>query len=60
MDLVRHEKKHLPEKACAHCGCPFAWRKKWATVLASVKYRSAACRVGPGAEPGPHYGDKNR
>ncbi|MGQ0457389.1 MAG: DUF2256 domain-containing protein [Hyphomicrobium sp.] len=39
-------KKHgLPQKACAACGRPFAWRKSWARVWNEVKYCSNRCRA---------------
>lgn len=34
----------LPEKLCASCGRPFAWRKKWADCWEEVKYCSDRCR----------------
>jgi hypothetical protein len=37
-------KSDLPEKPCAACGRPFAWRKKWAKVWDEVKYCSDRCR----------------
>ncbi|WP_109564508.1 DUF2256 domain-containing protein [Jannaschia seohaensis] len=37
-------KGDLPEKVCATCGRPFAWRKKWAKVWDEVRYCSDACR----------------
>jgi hypothetical protein len=37
-------KGDLPEKPCAVCGRPFAWRKKWAKVWDEVRYCSDACR----------------
>ena len=37
-------KGDLPEKTCAACGRPFAWRKKWAKVWDEVKYCSDRCR----------------
>jgi hypothetical protein len=40
------KKSQLPEKLCAACGRPFAWRKKWAKDWDSVKYCSDACRTG--------------
>lgn len=52
-----HRKPHLPEKPCQCCGCPFAWRKKWAQVWEEVKYCSERCRrqrkqpPSPGAQP---------
>ncbi|MCW8084042.1 DUF2256 domain-containing protein [Sabulicella glaciei] len=35
-----------PEKTCAACGRPFAWRRKWARDWASVRFCSSACREG--------------
>jgi hypothetical protein len=43
---MAHRKPHLPEKVCAACGRPFAWRKKWERVWAEVRYCSDACREG--------------
>jgi len=43
---MAHQKPNLPEKTCAACGRPFAWRKKWEKVWAEVKYCSDACRTG--------------
>ncbi|HQT63686.1 MAG: hypothetical protein B7Z75_08170 [Acidocella sp. 20-57-95] len=40
------KKSELPEKLCAACGRPFAWRRKWAKVWDEVKYCSDACRSG--------------
>ena len=37
------KKEHLPEKICATCGRPFAWRKKWERNWESVKYCSERC-----------------
>jgi hypothetical protein len=37
-------KGDLPSKPCAHCGRPFAWRRKWAKVWDEVRYCSDACR----------------
>ncbi|WP_454882842.1 DUF2256 domain-containing protein [Sphingomonas oryzagri] len=37
-------KRDLPEKTCAACGRPFAWRKKWARDWENVRYCSDACR----------------
>jgi hypothetical protein len=39
-------KRDLPIKTCAHCGRPFAWRKKWARDWERVKFCSDACRRG--------------
>lgn len=41
-------KRDLPAKACAHCGRPFTWRRKWARDWEAVKYCSEACRRGRG------------
>jgi hypothetical protein len=37
-------KGDLPQKTCATCGRPFAWRKKWAENWDEVKYCSERCR----------------
>jgi hypothetical protein len=37
-------KGDLPQKVCAQCGRPFAWRKKWERVWDEVRYCSEACR----------------
>lgn len=39
-------KGQLPTKACATCGRPFEWRKKWAAVWDEVRYCSERCRRG--------------
>tara|TARA_R110002020_G_scaffold14225_13_gene50424 strand:- start:2126 stop:2290 length:165 start_codon:yes stop_codon:yes gene_type:complete len=39
-----HKKVTLPEKLCACCGRPFAWRKKWARDWDAVKFCSERCR----------------
>jgi hypothetical protein len=38
------KKENLPTKTCAHCGRPFAWRKKWEKVWNDVKYCSDKCK----------------
>lgn len=38
------KKGDLPEKICATCGRPFAWRKKWEKVWDEVRYCSDRCR----------------
>jgi len=43
---MTHRKPHLPEKICAACARPFAWRKKWARDWESVRFCSEACRDG--------------
>ncbi|MCS6864905.1 MAG: DUF2256 domain-containing protein [Gemmataceae bacterium] len=40
-------KSDLPTKVCAHCGRPFAWRKKWARDWENVRYCSDSCRRQP-------------
>ncbi|GJD50952.1 hypothetical protein OPKNFCMD_3702 [Methylobacterium crusticola] len=49
-------KGDLPEKPCAQCGRPFAWRRKWARVWDEVRYCSERCRRQAAAEGrrGPH------
>ncbi|WP_425506317.1 DUF2256 domain-containing protein [Sphingomonas endophytica] len=49
---MAHKKPHLPEKICASCHRPFAWRKKWARDWDAVKYCSDRCR-GVGERAGP-------
>jgi hypothetical protein len=39
------QKADLPQKICATCGRPFAWRRKWARVWDEVRYCSDACRA---------------
>jgi hypothetical protein len=39
------KKGDLPEKPCAACGRPFAWRKKWAKVWDEVRFCSDRCRA---------------
>lgn len=39
------KKVDLPSKACAACGLPFAWRKKWEKVWAEVRFCSDRCRT---------------
>ncbi|MBX9727005.1 MAG: DUF2256 domain-containing protein [Rickettsiales bacterium] len=43
----RIKKADLPEKICARCARPFAWRKKWAKGWDEVKYCSEKCRRNP-------------
>ena len=38
------KKADLPQKTCATCGRPFAWRRKWADVWDEVRYCSDRCR----------------
>jgi hypothetical protein len=37
-------KTDLPQKICASCARPFAWRKKWARDWHAVKFCSDRCR----------------
>lgn len=37
-------KSDLPQKTCAACGRPFAWRKKWAKDWDEVKTCSDRCK----------------
>ncbi|MBV8657607.1 MAG: DUF2256 domain-containing protein [Burkholderiales bacterium] len=39
-----HHKLTLPNKYCAACGRPFAWRRKWARDWDRVIYCSERCR----------------
>ena len=41
-----HGKSNLPEKICAGCARPFAWRRKWARDWEAVRFCSDACREG--------------
>ena len=50
---MAHKKAALPEKICAGCGLPFAWRKKWERDWDRVKYCSDACRKAKQANPRP-------
>ena len=38
-------KADLPQKICAACGRPFAWRRKWARDWDEVRYCSDRCRA---------------
>ncbi|KPF73020.1 hypothetical protein IP68_17045 [Blastomonas sp. AAP25] len=44
MPEKRYTKSNLPEKICAACGRPFAWRKKWARDWDNVKTCSERCK----------------
>ncbi|MFK7943223.1 MAG: DUF2256 domain-containing protein [Paracoccaceae bacterium] len=37
-------KSDLPQKDCAQCRRPFAWRRKWAAIWEEVRYCSDRCR----------------
>ena len=37
-------KSQMPEKICAACGKPFAWRKKWERDWDNVRFCSERCR----------------
>lgn len=39
------KKEHLPQKPCATCGRPFAWRRKWEKVWDEVRHCSDRCRA---------------
>jgi len=43
---MAHRKPNLPEKICAACARPFAWRRKWARDWDAVRFCSDACRSG--------------
>ncbi|MFZ4601460.1 MAG: DUF2256 domain-containing protein [Caulobacterales bacterium] len=38
-------KRDLPEKICAACARPFAWRKKWERDWENVRFCSDRCRA---------------
>ncbi|MBB4004060.1 DUF2256 domain-containing protein [Aurantimonas endophytica] len=40
----RFTKSTLPQKTCAACGRPFAWRRKWAHDWDAVKTCSERCK----------------
>jgi hypothetical protein len=42
--MKMRKKSDLPQKICAVCGLPFAWRRKWARDWEHVKYCSERCR----------------
>jgi hypothetical protein len=42
--MSMRRKGDLPQKTCAQCGRPFAWRKKWERVWEEVRYCSDRCR----------------
>jgi hypothetical protein len=42
--MFKGNKTYLPQKPCAVCGKPVAWRKKWQKVWNEVKYCSEKCR----------------
>jgi hypothetical protein len=44
MPEKRYTKSNLPEKICAACGRPFAWRKKWERDWDNVKTCSERCK----------------
>ncbi len=47
-------KSDLPQKICAACARPFAWRRKWARDWDAVRYCSKRCKAaGPSAAPCP-------
>ncbi len=41
----RPAKADLPDKICAACARPFAWRKKWARDWEQVRFCSDRCRA---------------
>lgn len=42
--MKMRKKSDLPSKACACCGLPFSWRKKWERDWDQVRYCSERCR----------------
>ncbi|RDC59529.1 hypothetical protein HME9302_00719 [Alteripontixanthobacter maritimus] len=51
------KKGDLPEKICATCQLPFAWRKKWAKDWDEVRYCSERCRRNKSVEAGLQTGN---
>jgi hypothetical protein len=45
-------KGDLPQKTCAACGRPFAWRRKWARDWENVRYCSDRCRSSKAGQKG--------
>ena len=39
------KKQNLPQKTCAVCNKPFAWRKKWEKNWEEIKYCSKKCKA---------------
>ena len=46
------KKSELPQKACASCGLPFSWRKKWERDWETVRYCSDRGRKAGPKRPG--------
>lgn len=46
MTEMRYTKSKLPQRICAACGRPFAWRKKWKRDWDNVKTCSERCKWG--------------
>ena len=44
-------KTGLPQKPCAACGRPFAWRRKWARDWDQVRFCSDRCRARGADDP---------
>jgi hypothetical protein len=42
--VKRYTKATLPQKLCAACRRPFAWRKKWERDWDKVQFCSERCR----------------
>jgi hypothetical protein len=36
--MKMRKRTELPRKACARCGRPFTWRRKWKKVWDEVRY----------------------
>ncbi|WP_408887247.1 DUF2256 domain-containing protein [Komagataeibacter oboediens] len=51
--IKMRRKANLPNKPCAACGHPFAWRKKWARDWEAVRYCSDHCRSAKAGEKMP-------
>ncbi|MFC7609928.1 DUF2256 domain-containing protein [Teichococcus aestuarii] len=53
-----HQKPNLPQKPCAGCGRPFAWRRKWARVWDEVRFCSRPAAMGGIPPPRRWHGKK--
>lgn len=51
MSGFKGNKAALPTKACAACGRPMTWRRKWARCWDEVRYCSDRCRTARADRP---------
>lgn len=42
--MKMRKRQDLPQKICATCGRPFAWRRKWRLTWEEVRHCSQRCR----------------